>query len=71
MSGPGEARRNVAKLRGRAFGPGLAVAADVPSPDVVYEHPRPEEKTLYQVVQDNLATLYGAVDDGALAFRGS
>jgi hypothetical protein len=28
---------------------------------------RPEETTLYQVVQDNLATLHGAVDDGALA----
>jgi hypothetical protein len=39
----------------------------VPSPAVVYQRRRPEETTLYQVVQDNLATLYGAVDDGALA----
>ncbi len=39
----------------------------MPSPSVVYERRRPEETTLYQVVQDNLATLYGAVDDGALA----
>jgi len=37
------------------------------SPAVVYERRRPEETTLYQVVQDNLTTLYGAVDDGALA----
>ncbi len=34
---------------------------------VSYERRRPEETTLYQVVQDNLATLYGAVDDGAVA----
>jgi hypothetical protein len=39
----------------------------VPPPRaVVYERRRPEETTLYQVVADNLATLYGAVDDGAL-----
>jgi hypothetical protein len=36
------------------------------SPAVVYERRRPEATTLYQVVADNLATLYGAVDDGAL-----
>jgi len=36
------------------------------SPAVVYERRRPEETTLYQVVADNLATLYGAVDEGAL-----
>lgn len=34
---------------------------------VAYERRRPEETTLYQVVRDNLATLYGAVDDGALS----
>lgn len=39
----------------------------VPPPAVVYERRRPEETTLYQVVADNLATLYDAVDDGALA----
>jgi hypothetical protein len=35
-------------------------------PTVTYERRRPEETTLYQVVQDNLETLYGAVDDGAV-----
>jgi len=39
----------------------------VSSPAVIYERRRPEETTLYQVVQDNLATRYGAVADGALA----
>ncbi len=36
----------------------------MPSP--VYERRRPET-TLYHVVQENLDTLYGAVEDGALA----
>jgi Transposase zinc-binding domain/Putative transposase len=31
-----------------------------------YTRRRPEETTLYAVVRDNLATLYGAVEDGAL-----
>jgi hypothetical protein len=31
-----------------------------------YARHRPETTTLYQVVRENLATLYGAVDDGAL-----
>ena len=31
-----------------------------------YTRRRPEETTLYAVVRDNLETLYGAVDDGAL-----
>ena len=31
-----------------------------------YERRRPESTTLYEVVRDNLETLYGAVDDGAL-----
>jgi hypothetical protein len=31
-----------------------------------YERRRPETTTLYTVVRENLATLYGAVDDGAL-----
>jgi hypothetical protein len=40
---------------------------------IAYERRRPEATTLYQVVQDNLETLYGAVDDGAvkLGCRGS
>ena len=33
----------------------------------VYERRRPERSTLYHVVQENLNTLYGAVEDGALA----
>jgi hypothetical protein len=32
----------------------------------VYARHRPEQTTLYEVVRDNLATLYAAVDDGAL-----
>jgi hypothetical protein len=32
----------------------------------VYERRRPEATTLYEVVRDNLETLYGAVDDGDL-----
>lgn len=39
----------------------------MPPVAVVYERRRPEETTLYQVVADNLATLYDAVDEGALA----
>jgi hypothetical protein len=38
----------------------------VAGPVVTYERRRPQESTLYQVVQDNLETLYGAVDDGAV-----
>lgn len=32
-----------------------------------YERAGPQETTLYAVVRDNLATLYGAVDDGVMA----
>ena len=35
----------------------------------VYERRRPEGTTLYQVVADNVETLYGAIDDGALAIK--
>jgi putative transposase len=31
-----------------------------------YERHRPELTTLYEVVRENLGTLYGAIDDGAL-----
>ena len=31
-----------------------------------YERHRPEQTTLYAVVRDNLETLYGAIDEGAL-----
>ena len=33
---------------------------------ITYERRRPEGTTLYRIVQDNLETLYGAVDDGAV-----
>ena len=33
---------------------------------ITYERRRPETTTLYHIVQDNLETLYGAVDDGAV-----
>ena len=33
------------------------------------EPKRPEATVLYQVVRENLETLYGAIDDGALAVR--
>jgi hypothetical protein len=36
---------------------------------VVYERHRPERTTLYEVVRDNVETLYGAIDDGAIAIR--
>lgn len=36
---------------------------------VVYERRRPERTTLYEVVRDNVETLYGAIDDGAIALR--
>ncbi len=35
----------------------------------VYRRHRPETTALYAVVRDNLETLFGAIDDGALAFR--
>ena len=40
-----------------------------PASPLTYARRRPEETTLYKVVQENLATLYGAVDDNALAIR--
>jgi hypothetical protein len=36
---------------------------------VRYERHRPERTALYEVVRDNLETLYGAIDDGALDVR--
>jgi hypothetical protein len=35
----------------------------------VYQRHRPETTALYEVVRDNLETLYGAIGDGALAVR--
>jgi hypothetical protein len=34
-----------------------------------YRRHRPETTALCEVVRDNLETLYGAMDDGALAVR--
>ena len=34
-----------------------------------YARRRPERTALYEVVRDNLETLYGAIDDGALDVR--
>jgi hypothetical protein len=35
----------------------------------VYQRHRPETTALYEVVRDNLETLYGAIDDEAIAVR--
>jgi len=35
----------------------------------VYRRHRPETMALYEVVRDNLETLYGAIGDGAIAVR--
>ncbi len=37
--------------------------------DAGYQRHRPETTALYEVVRDNLETLYGAIDDGALDVR--
>src|SRR4030095_8479486 len=39
-----------------------------PAPGVYQRH-RPETTALYEVVKDNLETLYGAIGDGAIAVR--
>jgi hypothetical protein len=39
-----------------------------PAPGVYRRH-RPETTALYEVVRDNLETLYGAIEDGAIAVR--
>ena len=39
-----------------------------PAPGVYRRH-RPETTALYEVVRDNLETLYGAIGDGAMAVR--
>jgi hypothetical protein len=44
-----------------------AVAAAFPPP--AYQRHRPETTALYEVVRDNLETLYGAIDDEALPVR--
>ncbi len=49
------ARADVSSSSGRASPP--------------YERHRPERSTLYEVVRDNLETLYGAIDEGALEIK--
>jgi hypothetical protein len=34
-----------------------------------YRRHRTETTALYEIVRDNIETLYGAIDDGALAVR--
>jgi len=43
------------------------VPAVLAAPQPVFARHRPELTTLYEVVRDNLETLYAAVDDGALS----
>jgi hypothetical protein len=45
------------------------VASAARTTGVVYERRRPERTTLYEIVRDNVETLYGAIDDGAIAIR--
>ncbi|KYF73157.1 hypothetical protein BE11_19665 [Sorangium cellulosum] len=45
------------------------MASAARSTSVVYERRRPERTTLYEVVCDNVETLCGAIDDGAIAIR--
>ena len=40
-----------------------------PSATPTYERHRPETTALYELVRDNLETLYGAIADGALDVR--
>lgn len=47
----------------------MAVAFPPPASPHVYQRHRPETTALYEVVRDNLETLYGAIDEGALAVR--
>jgi hypothetical protein len=47
---------------------GLAASHDCER-SVSYQRHRPEATALYELVRDNLATLYGAIDDGALDVR--
>jgi hypothetical protein len=68
-----DAPGNHAKLErhaGRsAAGVALVAAAIVAAPARKYERHRPETTALYEVVRDNLETLYGAIDEGALGVK--
>jgi hypothetical protein len=45
------------------------LAATATTPGAAYRRNQPETTALYEVVRDNLETLYGAIDDGAIAVR--
>ena len=47
----------------------IPLIARAQPPSRTYTRRRPEATALYEVVRDNLETLYGAVDDGALAVK--
>ena len=47
----------------------LPPAATATTPGAAYRRHQPETTALYEVVRDNLETLYGAIDDGAIAVR--
>jgi hypothetical protein len=47
----------------------VAAVFSPPASPHVYQRHRPETTALYEVVRDNLETLYGAIDDGAIAVR--
>lgn len=47
----------------------MAAAFPPPASARDYQRHRPETTALYEVVRDNLETLYGAIGDGALAVR--
>jgi len=48
---------------------GIPLLARAPPVPRTYSRRRPEATALYEVVRDNLETLYGAVDDGALGVK--
>lgn len=58
-----------ALLRGTRLAEGRRVGFHSAAANGHYERHRPETTALYEVVRDNLATLYGAIDDGALDVR--
>jgi len=66
-SGPEQARRWPG--RGRRVRCPPSPAAALGAEAGAYRRHRPETAALYEVVRDNLETLYGAIEDGALSVR--
>jgi hypothetical protein len=58
----------MARQSRKPMGMGLA-ASHACERSVSYQRHRPEATALYEIVRDNLETLYGAIDDGALDVR--